>query len=110
MISRNGDLISSLHDESDAPVPVWGSAAQGVESGPEVPARETVSAAEFTPEGMLRGQRHGSVRGWRRVLFVLTRGYFLPGPSAAEVCERELIARLKTPIRGCRKVAFVSRK
>ncbi len=110
MISRNGDLISSLQDESDAPVPVWASAAPSPENGSGVSARGPLSAAEFTPEGMLRGQRHGSVRGWRRVLFVLSRGYFLPGPSSAEIRERELITRLKTPIRGCRKVAFVSRK
>jgi len=31
-------------------------------------------------------------------------------PSAAELRQRELIARVKTPIRGCRKIAFISRK
>lgn len=32
------------------------------------------------------------------------------GPSTAELRQRELIARVKTPIRGCRKIAFISRK
>jgi putative peptide zinc metalloprotease protein len=32
------------------------------------------------------------------------------GPSSAELHRRELVAQVKTPIRGCRTVAFVSRK
>ena len=31
-------------------------------------------------------------------------------PSPAELRQRELVAQVKTPIKGCRKVAFISRK
>ena len=33
-----------------------------------------------------------------------------PDPSPADLRRRELVARVKTPIRGCRKIAFISRK
>ena len=32
------------------------------------------------------------------------------GPSPAEFRQRELVARVKTPVAGCRKIAFISRK
>jgi putative peptide zinc metalloprotease protein len=32
------------------------------------------------------------------------------GPSAGELAERELVARVRTPIVGCRRVAVISRK
>jgi putative peptide zinc metalloprotease protein len=41
---------------------------------------------------------------------LLSGGLLTLGPSAAERQHRELVARVKTPITGCRKVAFVSRK
>ncbi|MBA3429037.1 MAG: MinD/ParA family protein [Actinobacteria bacterium] len=48
--------------------------------------------------------------GWRRALFQLSGGLVRVDPSATELRQRELVARVKTPIRGCRKVAFISRK
>ena len=48
--------------------------------------------------------------GWRRALFSLTGGLVAIGPSPAELRRRELVATVKTPITGCRKVAFISRK
>jgi putative peptide zinc metalloprotease protein len=32
------------------------------------------------------------------------------GPNASELRHRELVARVKTPVAGCRKIAFISRK
>jgi putative peptide zinc metalloprotease protein len=68
------------------------------------------SAAEFSAERMLRGTAERPTSGWRRSVFELSGGLIRLGPSAAELRLRELIARVKTPIRGCRKVAFISRK
>jgi putative peptide zinc metalloprotease protein len=48
--------------------------------------------------------------GWRLALFRASGGHVHVGPGAAELRQRELIARVKTPIRGCRKIAFISRK
>src|SRR6266511_833591 len=74
-------------------------------------ARSTrLSAGEFTPERMIRPSTEAPTRGWRRGLFVLSGGLVRFGPSPAEVRRRELIATVKTPISGCRKVAFISRK
>src|SRR5262249_52593290 len=49
-------------------------------------------------------------RGWRRCIHRLTAGAVSIGPSAEELRHRELIARVKTPVVGCRKIAFISRK
>ena len=74
-------------------------------------ARSTrLSAGEFTPERMIRPTVEAPSRGWRRTLFVLTGGLVTMGPSPAELRQRELVAAVKTPISGCRKVAFISRK
>lgn len=68
------------------------------------------SAADFTSEAMLRSQSAAPAGGWRRLVHRATGGLVKLGPSAAELRERELIARVKAPIRGCRKIAFISRK
>jgi putative peptide zinc metalloprotease protein len=72
------------------------------------PARLT--AADFTPERMLRPTAQPLGDGWRRTLYLLSGGVVAIPPSAAELHRRELIGRVKTPITGCRKVAFISRK
>src|SRR4051795_7750781 len=68
------------------------------------------SAGEFTPERMIRPTTESPTRGWRRTLFLLTGGLVTIGPSPTELRQRELVATVKTPISGCRKVAFISRK
>src|SRR3954469_22818396 len=74
-------------------------------------ARSTrLSAGEFTPERMIRPTVEAPSHGWRRALFVLTGGLVTIGPSPGELRQRELVATVKTPISGCRKVAFISRK
>ena len=113
MSSINGDTLWSVKDgEAPTPVPLGGLAPPArvdLDREPR-PEGHTHSASDFTPEGMLRLRPATPRRGWRRLLFWLTAGVVAPGPSAAEVRQQELIARMKTPIRGCRKVAFVSRK
>lgn len=120
MDTRNGNVASvveRLAAESPLPVPL-GVAQDVAEDCPAPSAFETVpraavapaSAAAFTVEGMLRDASRAPASGWRRMLFRLSGGAIALGPSAAEQRERALVARLKTPIRGCRKIAFVSRK
>jgi len=69
-----------------------------------------LTAADFTPERMLRPSAEPPDAGWRRSLYRLSGGLLSVPPSAAELRRRELIAQIKTPIVGCRTVAFVSRK
>ena len=70
----------------------------------------TLSAADVTQERMLRAQVDAPPSGWRRLLFRLTGGLINAGPSAADVQRRELVARVKSPVAGCRRIAVVSRK
>jgi putative peptide zinc metalloprotease protein len=67
-------------------------------------------AEEFTPERMIRPALDAATSGWRRAVFSLSRGRIAIGPSREELRRRELLARLKTPVGGCRKIAFISRK
>ena len=77
-----------------------------------IPGRQAAvpSAADVTPERMLRAQAEAPPSGWRRMLFLLTGGLINPGPSVADVQRRELVARVKSPVAGCRRIAVVSRK
>jgi putative peptide zinc metalloprotease protein len=59
---------------------------------------------------MLRPQSEAPRMGWRRALFQLSGGLINLGPGAAELRDRELIARVKAPVAGCRRIAVVSRK
>jgi len=68
------------------------------------------TAAAFTAERMLRPATAAPARGWRRCLYVLTGGLVSVGPSQAELRRRHLVSVVKSPIVGCRKVAFISRK
>jgi putative peptide zinc metalloprotease protein len=74
------------------------------------PRPPRLTAADFTPERMLRPAATPPEAGWRRSLYQLSGGLLSVPPSAAELRRRELIAQVKTPILGCRTVAFVSRK
>jgi putative peptide zinc metalloprotease protein len=82
--------------------------------GGAVPARiarpPRLTAADFTPELMLRSKARAPADGWRRAVYVATRGAVAVGPSVAERHRRELVVQVTTPITGCRTVAFVSRK
>ena len=69
-----------------------------------------LTAADFTPERMLRPRARPPADGWRRAVYIATGGAVAVGPSPAELRRRELVAQVTTPIRGCRAVAFVSRK
>ena len=72
--------------------------------------RSTATAADFTPERYLRGQAAPPRDGWRRFVYWLTGGRINLGPSPAELAERQLIARAKAPVAGCRSIAVISRK
>jgi putative peptide zinc metalloprotease protein len=81
-------------------------------AGTTTPAsgRSTATAADFTAERYLRGQAAPPRDGWRRFVYWLTGGRINFGPSPAERAERQLIARAKAPVAGCRSIAVISRK
>jgi len=107
-----------LWQEEGPPVPLVGADAARLadpgstnDDGPGAEAgRALTSADEFSAERMLRPAADVPARGWRRSVYHLTGGVVHVGPSATELRHRELVARVKAPIAGCRKVAFISRK
>lgn len=100
-------------DVDDVPIPLSSMESLRPSSGAATatrPLSPPSTADEFSDERMLRPRPVIPARGWRLAVHRLTGGAVSPGPSAAELRERELIARVKTPIRGCHKIAFISRK
>ena len=72
------------------------------------PARP--SSTQLTAEHVLRQRAEQPGRGWRRALFQATGGLVNLGPSAAELRERELVNRARTPLHGCHRLAVISLK
>jgi putative peptide zinc metalloprotease protein len=121
---RNGELerAGTLWSEDEAPVQLLGAPtvektaehavrnAEGAGNAPASSVAKRVSADDFSAERMLRPAAYASAKGWRLGVYRLTRGLVRLGPSASELHHRELVARVKRPVQGCRKVAFISRK
>jgi len=72
--------------------------------------KRPASAHDFDVQTMLRPEAQPPSRGWRRFVFRVTGERVNPGPSAAELRERELVGRVRTRVNGCRRIAVVSRK
>jgi MinD-like ATPase involved in chromosome partitioning or flagellar assembly len=86
------------------------------ERGPVLEARDTQvapvrpSSTQLTAEHVLRQRAEQPSRGWRRAVFQVTGGLVNLGPSAAEIRERELVNRARTPLHGCHRLAVISLK
>lgn len=68
------------------------------------------SVHDFAPERVLRREQPASERGWRGIVHRVSGGKIAPQPSRAELEHRELLAAVRTPIAGCRRIAVLSRK
>lgn len=125
MPRENGEVADgALWSETEAPLPLLASRSETAASAaaaingdraaagslPQRQEESELSAADFAAERMLRTPTRRPDSGWRLALFHLSGGHVRVAPSAAELRQRELVARVKTPIRGCRKIAFISRK
>ena len=83
------------------------SAAPVQDSAP-TPAQQT--SESLTADTVLR-PRHAAPRsGWRRAVHVASLGAVNLGSSPKELRARELAARIRTPIRGCHRLAVISLK
>ena len=74
--------------------------------GPPLPSSATI----FTEEAMLRPRARAPERGWRHAVYALSGGVVNLGPSRTEAARRDLIARIKTPVAGSRRIVVLSRK
>jgi len=117
---ENGDEggLHSLWGDDEQPIPLGTAVAsrptRNRDQSPN-PAAPTLgprrnSAGELTAERMLRTTTVLPPSGWRRSVFRLTAGLVQVGPGPAELRQRELRSRVKTPVAGCRRIAFLSRK
>jgi putative peptide zinc metalloprotease protein len=79
------------------PMPAW---------GPPLPSSATI----FTEEAMLRPRARPPEGRWRRAVYALSGGIVNPGPSHAEEARRAVIARVKAPFAGSRRIVVLSRK
>jgi putative peptide zinc metalloprotease protein len=116
------ERAASFWSEDEAPLPLLRASisetladhagSNGDPAGDAAATRvaERASADDFSAERMLRATTDAPVKGWRLGVYRLTAGLVRVGPGAAELRHRELVARVKTPVPGCRKVAFISRK
>src|SRR4051794_10270809 len=68
------------------------------------------TATDFTAERLLRPRAEVPRSGLRRLIYRLTGGRVNLGPSQAELAERDMVARAKAPVVGCRRIAVMSRK
>lgn len=69
-----------------------------------------LTAAEFTDEAVTGVRRHVALTGWRRVLRVGTGGLVSMAPGRVERHQQQLVARVRAPIDGSRRVVVMSRK
>lgn len=77
--------------------------------GPDEPVTGT-SSQDLSSAQLLRQARRPPTSGWRRAVFLATRGALNLGESPVDVHRRELIARINQPLQGCYKVAMLSLK
>jgi putative peptide zinc metalloprotease protein len=98
-------------DTEEDPVPLaLATATRVAETDAPRAAVPKPTAADFTPERLLRPQASAPGHGWRRLVYRLSAGAVNPGPGAAEIRRTQLLARVKTPVADCRRIAVISRK
>ncbi len=72
--------------------------------------RGSLTSESLTAESVLKHRAPRPAGGWRRTVFALTGGTVNPGPSKQELRRAELVARARTPVQVCRRVAVISLK
>jgi putative peptide zinc metalloprotease protein len=87
-------------------------ASEPVEEEPmdHINSDDAPGAAVFTEDKMLRRRVPPARHGWRHGLYYVSSGRINVGPSLAEQREQERIARVRTSLRGPRRVVTLSRK
>ncbi len=88
----------------DEPVNGGPSGSSRVHGQPADPSQDLSSAQ------LLRQTRRAPQSGWRRALFIATKGTVNLGESPADLERRELISRINQPLHGCYKIAMLSLK
>lgn len=72
--------------------------------------REAGSRAGLLTSALLPPPPQTASRGWRKLVYQVSAGAVNPGPSPDEVRDRRQIARIRTPLLDCHRVAVLSLK
>jgi putative peptide zinc metalloprotease protein len=100
----------AMLDENERPVPL----GSGREAAPASTPVEVATAApndeDFSSATMVRARASAPATGLRRLVYRVSCGTLILGPSATEVKHHDLVARVKTPVDGCRQLVVASRK
>ncbi|WP_347812644.1 MinD/ParA family protein [Rhodococcus sp. Eu-32] len=78
-------------------------------SFPGVPHHQPTSQ-DLAPDSLLKRPRRTSASGWRRGVHRLTGGVINPGASTAEERYRNQVDRIRQPVMGDYRIAFLSLK
>lgn len=76
----------------------------------QAPRRPLPTSSDLTPDSLVKPDAEVPQGGWRRAIFKVSGGSINPGRSKEETEREDLISRIRTPIRGCRRIAVVSLK
>ncbi|MGH8903330.1 MAG: MinD/ParA family ATP-binding protein [Egibacteraceae bacterium] len=69
-----------------------------------------LDATAFSSDTMLVPKSRVPEQGWQRVVYQASKGRLNPGPGPRELAHADLVARVRTPITGSRRIAVISRK
>jgi putative peptide zinc metalloprotease protein len=75
-----------------------------------VPGESGLDATAFSSDTMLVPRARVPEQGWQRVVYQASKGRLNPGPGARELAHAELVTQVRTPIKGARHIAVISRK
>ncbi len=91
-----------LPDRPPSAAPAPRPAPPPVQRGPMGPTLDGV--------GLIRKARRAPAHGWRRAVHTLTAGAVNPGESPADLEYRDLLERVRQPVRGDYRIAVLSLK
>ncbi|GHF72509.1 MinD-like ATPase involved in chromosome partitioning or flagellar assembly [Amycolatopsis bartoniae] len=77
---------------------------------PYPPLPQPSRARPEMPRNVVRPPKRAPRSGWRKAVYVGSGKLINPGESPAERRQRELVARVNQPLRGCFKIAMMSLK
>lgn len=108
------------HPPQPAPgahAPAWGAPPQPhpiPSAGPAQPGAPSAAAGDYGPDDkeVLIGRRRRPTApgGWRKAIAIMSGGYVNPGLSVKQEAHENLLDKIRSPLSGVYRVAFVSAK
>ncbi|MCK9932989.1 AAA family ATPase [Frankia sp. Mgl5] len=105
-----GDRVDAddVHDRSWPREQTWPPDEYGPRGDPRYD--DPRSGTGLPPAALLPASPDTASRGWRRLVYQVSAGALNPGPSPDEARYRRLLARIRTPLDDCHRIAVLSLK